>query len=273
MNNPYLPIEAEVKMARFESDDHSLKTIDLIPVNSDIFDFIPGQFCELSILGKGEAPFGIASAPNEDFIRFTINRAGVVTTEIHHLEEGDKIGLRGPLGNGYPVHLFKKKNIVIVSGGFAFTTLRSLIKYLLKNRKEFNKITLIYGSRRPDLLLYRDELEEWEKGGDIEMFITIDKEVQGWKKYVGFVPTVLKEVHPSPDNAYLVMCGPPAMVKFTIPVIEELGFPPDKVYTSLERRMKCGFGKCGRCNIGPYYVCKDGPVFSMEQLKNLPKEY
>jgi len=301
MKNPYIPIEAEVKMARFESDDHSLKTIDLKFVDGDIFDFIPGQFCEISILGRGEAPFGIASAPSEDFLRFTINKAGVVTTGIHHLDEGDKVGLRGPFGNGYPVKLLEGKNIVVVSGGFAFTTLRSLIIYLLKNRDKYGNITVIYGARRPDLLLYREELKEWEKRQDISLFLCIDWKFgskgpleepaqPGWqpinlkepskteikkgvKRFTAFVPQLVSAVKPSQKDAYAVVCGPPIMLKFTMPVLREIGFPSERIYNSLERRMKCGIGKCGRCNIGSKYVCKDGPVFSLKELEKLPKEY
>lgn len=269
--NPYIPFKAEVKMARFESNDRSLKTIDL--VLNERFNFIPGQFCEVGLLGKGEGPFGIASSPDEVFLRFTINKTGFLTTYLHHLEKGDTVYVRGPYGNGYPVHLFQGKNIVIVSGGFAFTTLRSLTLYLLKERDKYGKITIIYGARRPDLLIYRDELEEWSKRGDVEIHLTIDTPVEGWSKHVGFVPVVLKQVSPSPENAHLVMCGPPAMIKFTLPVVNELGFEPKNVWTSLERRMKCGIGKCGRCNIGKQFVCKDGPVFSFEELKSLPKEY
>jgi len=301
MNNPYIPIDTQVSMARFESTDHSLKTIDLKFDKGKIFDFIPGQFCEMSILGKGEAPFGIASAPFEEFLRFTINRAGIVTTEIHHLEQGDKVGLRGPLGNGYPVKLFAGKNIVVVSGGFAFTTLRSLVMYLLKDRKKYGDITVIYGARRPDLLLYRDELAEWEKRDDIKLYLCIDWKFgpkgpieeaaeKGWipinlkkpsetkinkddKKFTAFVPQLVSAVKPDKENAYAVVCGPPIMIKFTMPVLKDLGFSSEKIYNSLERRMKCGFGKCGRCNIGPKYVCKDGPVFSLKELESLPKEY
>lgn len=269
--NSYIPLKAKVKMARFESDDRSLKTIDLI-LNEKL-NFIPGQFCEIGLLGKGEGPFGIASSPNEEFLRFTINKTGSLTTILHHLEKDDIVFIRGPYGNGYPVHLFEGKNIVIVSGGFAFTTLRSLTLYLLNERRRYGKITVVYGARKPDLLIYRDELEEWSKRDDIEIHLTIDTPVETWNKHVGFVPVVLKEVSPSPKNAHLVMCGPPAMIKFTLPVIQELGFEPKNVWTSLERRMKCGIGKCGRCNIGKYYVCKDGPVFSFEELKSLPKEY
>ena len=301
MKNPYVPLDSEITMARFESDDHSLKTIDLKLKDAKNFDFIPGQFCEISILGKGEAPFGIASAPFEEYLRFTINRAGVVTTEIHHLEKGDTVGLRGPLGNGYPVKLFEGKNIVVVSGGFAFTTLRSLVMYLLKERNKYGDITVIYGARRPDLLLYRDELEQWEKRDDMKLYLCIDwkfgdkgpieepaqpgwqpinlkdpsktKIKNGTKRFTAFVPQLVSAIKPDKKDAYAVVCGPPIMIKFTMPVLKELGFSSDKIYNSLERRMKCGFGKCGRCNIGPKYVCKDGPVFSLKELENLPKEY
>ena len=271
MKNPYLPVIVKVKRAYFESDDGSLKTIDV--EKPEGFSFLPGQFCEISIFGRGEAPFGIASAPSEDFLRFTINKAGYVTTAIHWLEEGDEIGIRGPLGNYYPVELFEGKNVLIVSGGFAFTTLRSLLLYLLEERERYKNIILIYGARRPDLLLYREELFELEKREDLEIHLTVDTEFPGWTRHVGFVPQVLERVNPPAEDTYLVMCGPPAMIKFTLPVIEKLGFPPARVFTSLERRMKCGIGKCGRCNIGPYYVCRDGPVFSLDKLRTLPREY
>ncbi len=301
MKNPYIPIDTEVTMARFESDDHSLKTIDLKLSDKNAFRFIPGQFCEISVLGKGEAPFGIASAPFEDFLRFTINKAGLVTTEIHHFEKGDKVGLRGPLGNGYPINLFKGKNILVVSGGFAFTTLRSLVMTLLKDRVNYGDITVIYGARRPDLLLYRDELKEWEKREDIKLYLCIDwkfgekglieeaaesgwqpinlkepsktKIEKGQKRFTAFVPQLVSAIKPDKKDAYAVVCGPPIMIKFTMPVLKDLGFSSEMIYNSLERRMKCGIGKCGRCNIGSKYVCKDGPVFSFKELEELPKEY
>jgi len=272
MKNPYIPISGKVKKAWFESTDRSLRTLDIV-LDDGKMDFIPGQFCEISIMGRGESPFGIASAPSEDFLRFTVNKAGYVTTAIHWLEDGVPVWIRGPLGNGYPVKKFEGKNIVIVSGGFAFTTLRSLLIYLLEHRDKYGDITVVYGAREPGLLLYREELEEWEKRSDVKICLAVDAEFEGWKGDVGFVPVVLEKVKPSAENAYLVMCGPPAMIKFTLPVVKKLDFSPENVYTSLERRMKCGIGKCGRCNIGPYYVCKDGPVFSLAELEKLPKEY
>lgn len=277
--NVYMPIPVRVEKIMVESDDKTLRSFDVVFCDEkDRFDFIPGQFCQLSILGKGEAPFGIASSPTErgstskEFLRFTINRVGIVTTALHYLKEGEIIGLRGPLGNYYPIEKFKGQNVVIIGGGFAFTTLRALTVYLLEKRKDFNALIVIYGARRPGLLLYRDELDEWEKRDDLQLHLTIDKQVPGWEKRVGFVPTVTKEIAPTPKDTYAVVCGPPIMIKYTLPVLAELGFPPDRIYTSLERRMKCGIGKCGRCNIGPKYVCVDGPVFSYEELEKLPKE-
>jgi NAD(P)H-flavin reductase len=274
MKDPYTPISVKVEKVIVESDDKTLKTIHLTFMNGEVFPFLPGQFCELSILGKGEAPFGIASSPTErDFLKFTINRVGVVTTALHYLKEGDVIGLRGPLGNWYPVDKFKGKNVVIIGGGFAFTTLRALTIYLLSKRGDYGDITVIYGARTPGLLLYKDDLKEWEKRSDLNLIQTIDKEVEGWRGRVGFVPQVTKEVAPSSMNAYAVVCGPPIMIKFTVPVLLELGFQKECIFLSLEMRMKCGIGKCGRCNIGSKYVCVDGPVFSLAQLEEMPKEY
>lgn len=276
MKNVYMPIPVRVKEIRVESDDKTLRTFDLEFVNeADTFDYMPGQFCQLSIPGKGEAPFGIASSPTEKgFLSFTVNRVRVVTTALHYLEEGETIGIRGPLGNYYPVEKFRGQNIVIVSGGFALTTLRSLAVYLCDpaNRGDYGDITLIYGARRPGLMIYRNELEEWEKKDNIKVYLTIDEQVEGWNKLVGFVPSVTKEIAPSSKNSFAVVCGPPVMIKYTLPVLIELGFPPEHIYTSLERRMKCGIGKCGRCNIGSKYVCLDGPVFSFAELEKISEE-
>ncbi|MFP4459068.1 MAG: FAD/NAD(P)-binding protein [Candidatus Zixiibacteriota bacterium] len=276
MSNIYMPKPIIVKNIIDESEDRTLRTFDFKFANpEDAFDYMPGQFCQLSIPGLGEAPFGIATSPTEEgYLRFTINRVGDVTTAIHYLKKGEKLGIRGPLGNYYPVEKFKGKDIVIVSGGFAFTTLRSLAIWLLHpdHRGDYGKITVIYGARNPNLLLYCDELEEWEKRNDIDVHLTIDRPVEGWDGLTGFVPAVTEDIAPPADDAYCVVCGPPIMIRFTLPVLEKLGFPKDRIYTSLERRMKCGIGKCGRCNIGPKYICLDGPVFSYAELEKLPEE-
>lgn len=276
--NPYLPMPMIIKDIRVESEDGMLKTFDLEFVNpedKEAFRFLPGQFCEVSVLGKGESPFGIASSPTEeDYVRFTVNRAGLVTNTMHQLEQGSPIGMRGPLGNWYPLEQFKGSNLVIVSGGFAFTTLRSVVRYLIDgHRGDFRDVTVIYGARTPGMLLYKSELEEWARRDDFSIHLTVDTEAKDWEGLVGFVPTVTEKIAPSPDNALLIMCGPPAMIRYTLPVVTKLGFASERIYTSLERRMKCGIGKCGRCNIGPYYVCKDGPVFSLAELEGLPNEY
>jgi len=279
MKNPYLPIPMVVKKAQVETSDRMLRTFELSFVKEEdekAFHFIPGQFCELSLFGKGEAPFGIASSPGENgSLKFTINKAGVVTTVLHQVEEGTQVGIRGPLGNGYPIELFSGKNVLIIGGGFAFTTLRSLIVYLLQpqNRPRVKGITVIYGARMPGLLLYKEELAEWGRRSDLKLVVTVDAGDRDWKGKVGLVPNVLEEVAPASENTYAVICGPPVMIKFTFPKLEALKFPNERIYTSLEKRMKCGIGKCGRCNIGHLYVCKDGPVFSYDQLAKLPKDY
>lgn len=267
-----------------EVDTHDQKSFRLKfihPEDEKRFQYMPGQFAELSIYGKGESPIGIASSPTDPgYVEFTVNRAGtvlpgLVTAALHDMEEGSKLGLRGPLGNCWPIEFLEKKDIVVVSGGFAFTTLRSLINYMLhpENRPRFGKITVIYGARNPGLLLYKDELAAWEKRDDIQTIITVDKGDANWKGREGFVPNVCKDVAPSPANAVAVICGPPIMIKFTLPVFFELGFSKENILTSLEMRMKCGIGKCGRCNVGYKYVCTDGPVFSLAELDALPKDF
>ena len=279
MKNPYLPIPMVVKKTQVETADRMLRTLELGFLKEEdekAFRFVPGQFCELSLFGKGEAPFGIASSPTEKgSLKFTINKAGVVTTALHQIAEGEEMGIRGPLGNGYPLELFEGKNVLVIGGGFAFTTLRSLIVYLLQseNRAKVKDITVIYGARSPGLLLYKEELADWQKRSDMKLLVTVDAGDNDWKGKVGLVPNVLEEIGPPSENTYAVICGPPIMIKFTFPKLMTLKFPNERIYTSLEKRMKCGIGKCGRCNVGHLYVCKDGPVFSYEQLGKLPKDY
>ena len=268
-----------VKNVVSENKANDIKTLELeFKKEEDYnkFNYIPGQFAEISFIGKGEAPIGIASSPTEEgSIKFTIKKMGTVTSEFHNCNIGDVIGVRGPFGNGWPIEEMKGKNIVVIGGGFAFSTLRSLVIYLLneKNRKDYKKITVIYGNRDVGEVLYSDVLEEWKKHDNIEVVLTIDREQEGWKEKVGFVAPIVKQVAPSSDNAIAVVCGPPIMIKTTIAVLEELKFKDEQILNSLEMRMKCGVGKCGRCNIGNKYVCIDGPVFSLAELKKLPTEY
>jgi len=284
MQNPYIPMPVEVTKIVTEVETNDIKTFRLTFVNKEDeenFKYLPGQFAELSILGKGESPIGIASSPTQPgYIEFTVQRAGLlvtglVTTALHDLDVGARMGVRGPLGNSWPIEFLEGKNVVVVGGGFAFTTLRSLIHYMLHedNRSRFGDISVVYGARTPGLLCYKEELAAWEKRKDIKMHVTVDKGDANWKGREGFVPTVCKEVGPSPENAVTVICGPPIMIRFTLPVFFELGFAKENILTSLEMRMKCGIGKCGRCNVGHKYVCKDGPVFSFEELDRLPRDF
>jgi len=279
MKNPYMPIPMEIQDISVEVDTKDIKTFRLSFLNKEdeeSFKYYPGQFAELSIFGKGESPIGIASSPTQPgYLEFTIMRAGVVTKELHNMEPGDRIGMRGPLGNYYPLDLLKGKNVVIVGGGFAFTTLRSLINYMLfeDNRKDFGNITVIYGAREPGLLIYKEELKSWEKRDDIDIYVTVDKGDENWKGREGFVPAVTAEIAPSSENAVTIICGPPIMIKFSLTTLFDLGFTKENIITSLELRMKCGIGKCGRCNVGNKFVCKDGPIFALAELDELTKEY
>ena len=277
--NPYVAMPMRIDRIRIENDAKDLKTFRLSFCNkSDESDFryVCGQFAMLSLPGTGECPVGIASSPfDKGVLEFTVKRyaAGVVTTALHDLSEGDGFGVRGPMGNGFPFQDLKGKNLLIVGGGFAFTTLRSTITYLLDPsvRGDYKNITVIYGARGPGELLYKAELAQWQQRSDIKTHITVDKGSEGWTGRVGLVPNVVKEAAPSAADSYCIVCGPPIMLKFTLPPLLDLGFTPDKILTSLERKMTCGIGKCGRCNIGKYYVCKDGPVFSYDKIKDIPE--
>jgi NAD(P)H-flavin reductase len=279
--NPYIPYRVTIEQITIENEAQDLKTFDLKFVkleDAEAFTYTCGQFAEISVLGIGESPIGIASSPmDKGVIAFTVKKypTGVVTTALHNMEAGDEIGVRGPYGNSYPMKEMEGQNAVIIGGGFAFTTLRSTIKYILHpdNRKRYGRLDVIYGARGPGDLLYKKEMAEWAKRDDINLYVTVDKAEGDWKGREGFVPTVTKQVAPSSKDAFALVCGPPIMLKFTIPVLTELGFPPERIINSLEMRMKCGFGKCGRCNIGNKYVCKDGPVFTLKQLQEMPAEY
>jgi len=281
VENPYYPYPVRIASTVIETEDRNLKTFKfefLDPADEEKFSYMPGQFAELSVTGKGEIPIGIASSPTEKgFLMFTVNKVGVVSSALHNMVEGDIMGVRGPMGNWYPWEKLQGKNVVIIGGGFAFTTLRSSIVYMLHpdNRKKFGDIHVVYGARSPGMLLYRDELAEWERRDDINMHITVDRaDDPDWKYNVGFVPSITEKNAPKADNdTYAIVCGPPIMIKFTQPVLEKLGYAHDHIIMSLENRMKCGIGMCGRCNIGMEFVCKDGPVFTLEELNRTPREY
>jgi NAD(P)H-flavin reductase len=232
------------------------------------FKYSSGQFAELSVLGVGESPISISSSPTRpEAIEFSIRRLGQLTGALHDLEPGDKIGIRGPFGNCFPLEEIEGKNVLIIGGGIGLAPLRSVILNVFDNRAKYGNIDIIYGARSPQDLVYTSEYEEWEKVDNSRLHLTVDRGDEEWKGNVGLVPTFLKEINPSPENTTSFTCGPPIMIKFVIEALHELGFSSEHIVTTLERRMKCGVGKCGRCNVGSKYVCQEGAVFTLKELK------
>lgn len=275
MNNEVLiPSVAVITDVRTDTPD--VKTFRVLtPDGKKPFEHMPGQCAMLSIPGVGEALFSITSSPtNREYMEFSIKKCGCLTSWIHMLEPGQQITIRGPYGNGFPVETeLRGKDLLFIAGGIGLAPLRSVINYCLDNRENYGKLQIIYGSRsKDDLVDYQEIINEWMKAENVEVNLTIDREQEGWDGHVGFVPNYVKEL--SPDLGMTVlMCGPPIMIKFSLAGLKELGFTDTQVYTTMELRMKCGIGKCGRCNIGNKYVCKDGPVFRFDELGELPDEY
>lgn len=262
--------------------------MEIIPETSDIKTFrldlegensshLPGQFAELFVPGVGEAPISITSSPTQKgILEFSIKRTGLVTSAIHRLNSNDRLGIRGHYGNTFPISDLTGQNLLFIAGGIGLAPLRSLINYVLdtEKRNQFKKVIILYGARSPQDLVFKWELKKWQMRDDITFLLTVDRGDDQWKGTVGLVPNVLKEnIQVNPLEWKSIICGPPIMIKFTIKALLEMGFQPPDIITTLEMRMKCGLGKCGRCNIGPYYVCKDGPVFTYQQLQNIPEEY
>lgn len=245
------------------------------PDGEKAFDHIPGQCAMLSIPGVGEAIFSITSSPTDkDKMEFSIKKCGCLTDWLHEIEVGQQITIRGPYGNGFPVESdFKGQDLLFIAGGIGLAPLRSVINYVRDNRANYGKVDIVYGSRSvEDLVDYQEIIDEWSKDDGVNVYLTIDREETGWDGHVGFVPNYVKELG-FDTNKTAIICGPPIMIKFTLAGLEEIGFDKTQVYTTMELKMKCGFGKCGRCNIGSKYVCKDGPVFRCDELSELPDEY
>ena len=257
-------------------DTPDIKTFRVVGLDGKkVFDHMPGQCAMLSIPGVGEAMFSITSSPtNTEYMEFSIKKCGCLTTWLHAMDVGQQITIRGPYGKHFPVEdEFKGKDLMVVAGGVGLAPVRSVINYVRAKRQDYGKVMIVYGSRsKEDLLDYNEILSEWMQDDGVEVHLTIDRPQDDWDGHVGFVPNYVKELNPSKDYT-VIMCGPPIMIKFTLANLKEMGFAETQVYTTMELRMKCGVGKCGRCNIGSKYVCKDGPVFRVDQLDALPNEY
>ena len=273
-NETLIPHVAVVTDIRSETPD--VKTFRVVGTDGKkLFEHIPGQCAMLSVPGISEAMISITSSPtNEAFMEFSVKKCGCLTTWLHEMEVGQQITVRGPYGNGFPVDTaLKGQDLLFIAGGIGLAPLRSVINYVRDKRADYGKIQIIYGSRsKDDLVDYHEIIAEWMRDGGIEVNLTIDNPQSDWDGHVGFVPNYVKELNPDTGKTVL-MCGPPVMIKFTLAGLKELGFKDTQVYTTMELRMKCGVGKCGRCNIGDKYVCKDGPVFRFDELGELPAEY
>ena len=274
MNNPLIPVVGVITDVRVDTPD--VKTFRVAaPDGSKPFEHIPGQCAMLSVPGVGEAMFSVTSSPtNKEFMEFSIKKCGCLTSWLHAMEPGQAVTVRGPYGNGFPVDTdFAGKDLVFVAGGIGLAPLRSVINYCRAKRASYGHIDVVYGSRSADDLVdYPEITGEWIGEKDLDVYLTIDRPQEGWDGHVGFVPNYVKEIG-FDTNKTVIICGPPIMIKFTLAGLLELGFDKKQVYTTMEMRMKCGIGKCGRCNIGSKYICKDGPVFRCDQLEQLPAEY
>jgi NAD(P)H-flavin reductase len=274
--NPYQPVLATIEKIKVEvTGERAIKTFKLVMQDKKIqkeFNFVPGQCVMISRLGKGESMFAISSSSTEkDYLEVSVMKQGINTSALHETEVGDTVGVRGPYGNHFDVEGWKNKNIVFIGGGIGMAPLRSIANYTLadKNRDQYGNLDIIYGARTSNDLCFKDEFAELQKREDVNVHLSIDVVEEGWEEFVGFVPSNLLRVKPPSKNTIAITCGPPIMIKFVIQNLLELGFKDEQIFTTLEMRMKCGVGICGRCNIGNLYVCKDGPVFSNAQLKNL----
>ena len=271
--NPILPRRAVVE--KILQDTPDTKRFFVKMKDGKPFDHRPLQCAMVSVPPVGEALFSITSSPTRpEYLEFAVKEVGSVTKHLHYeLWEGMEVGLRGPYGNGFPLDMIKGKDLVFIGGGIGLAPLRSLITYCFDNRQDYGTIDVIYGARTPaDLSFKEDILENWPKE-DANINITVDVESEGWEGYVGFVPAYLEHLAPKPEGKIAVTCGPPIMIRFVLQALEKLGFTPEQIVTTLELKMKCGVGKCGRCNIGEKYVCQDGPVFTLAQLNGMIPEF
>ncbi len=237
------------------------------------FDFLPGQFVEVSIAGIGEAPITISSSPTQkNGIELVVRKIGNVSGAIHNLKKGSKLGIRGPLGKGiYPVEEAKGKNLVFVCGGLGLVPQRSFINYVFDNRSDYGDVAILQGTKNQDMRLFTSEIDAWAKRGDVQVIETLDEGNPAWKGNVGVVTKLIRKVETDLKSAKILVCGPPVMYKFVLMALEEYDVAHNNIFLNLERKMKCGVGKCGHCQINNVYVCMDGPVFRYSDLASLPE--
>jgi NAD(P)H-flavin reductase len=267
LSSPYVPEKATIKKITQLTETEKLFLIALESGQS--LGHAPGQFVEVSLFGIGEGPISISSPPAKDnTFELGVRAAGNLTRALHGLKAGDSIGIRGPFGHGFPVETLMGKDLLFVAGGIGLVPLRSLIKYSLEHRAAFGRIIILFGSRSPKERLFTDELAAWSKRGDVEFLETVDRSDEGWTGNVGVITTLFKKITIDPRKTAVMIVGPPVMYKYALLEVKEKEVPRQNIFLSLERRMKCGLGKCGHCQINNYYVCQEGPVFAYPQIED-----
>jgi NAD(P)H-flavin reductase len=266
--NPYYPIPVKIKKIIPETSNITTFILEGMPIQ-----FNAGQFAELTVPGFGEAPFTPSSSPYADDMEFTIMKVGRVTSALFDLKEGDSVGVRGPFGKPYPLEKFKGKEVYLVGGGVGFAPLRSLFLALVHDIKEYKKVYIRYGARTPCDLVYRNTLTKWEKIKGVDIECCCDVGDESWQGRVGVVTVILDDIPVDVSTAPAVVCGPPIMMKFVTQRLVEAGFKHSNIYLSMESNMSCGIGKCNHCRVGKYYVCKDGPVLTWEEIKDIEEPF
>lgn len=273
--NPMKPYLGKLVAVKDLATEIKLLRVELLNGGSEAFStYQPGQFAFVSAFGFGEAPFGIANTPQRGpYLDFAVNRLGSVTTGLHELGEGDMVGVRGPLGNCFPMHQFKGKNLIVLGGGIGGAPLRPVIQNVLDKRADYGRLTILWAARNPSLLVFTDEYDEWRAAPDTTLHLTVDQADEKWDRNVGLITQLLEKVAPSPENAVTITCGPPIMIYYVTRLLEKMGFAAKNNYVTLEARMHCGMGKCGRCNLGAKLICVDGPVFNMAEVGELMETF
>lgn len=274
MKDPYLPEKAVITKIRRETVDTKTYAVRLAHERKRAeFSVEPGQFIMVSLFGIGEAPFSLSSSPNSDgAFSTTIRAVGNITSALDRFEEGAVIGVRGPYGHGWPIESARGKDVLIVAGGIGLPPLRPVIARIAQEREDYGRLEILYGARTPDQMIFPYEYEDWRKIKDTRLELTVDSVPAGtvWEHNVGVVTTLFNEMKTYPENSLVMTCGPEIMMRFVVRGLLAKGFAPNQIYVSLERRMKCGIAQCGHCQIGPKYVCKDGPVFRLSDIQGLP---
>ncbi len=273
-NNPYLPeVSTVLEVIKETSNIMTFRVRFDDEEKMKNFEYGPGQVGQLSIFGVGEATFVINSPPSQkEYLQFSVMRTGELTEALHKLSAGDKVGVRAPLGQAFPFENWKGKDVFFIGGGIGMAPIRTIMLHVLERAADYKSVSLLYGSRSPHDMTYSYELDSWLNHPVLKTTLTVDNADAAWPHKVGLIPNILKEIGPDPSNCVAVLCGPPIMIKFTMQALKEMGFSDENIVTTLEKRMKCGIGICGRCNVGDKYVCVDGPVFTLKELKDLPDE-